>query len=231
MAMCRILTEYPMNAAWSIESVDCHGCHTAHMSCLHVQKPANDPMDPHIRRLLVSLAGSRAQWPVWLCSRSRAFVNPRNAPFCPVNKVKCHFQLQCADIQYLCHSAVVPIYLWSRHKHGAAPVIQTENVSTMAAERLEWCGCGTIGYVYLTIAGTAANQQARLIGAVLQEAQITHCAIVHGQLDLFALQLFLYFIVAHQFDCFIIGSGGNEITLRRPGHTIDWSFVVFGAFE
>lgn len=101
----------------------------------------------------------------------------------------------------------------------------------MAAQRLERRCRRTIRHVHLAIAGTAADQQTRLVGAVLQEAQIAHGAVVHRQLRLFALQLLLQLIVAHQLDRFVIGAGGDEIALRRPRHAVDGALVVFGALE
>lgn len=84
----------------------------------------------------------------------------------------------------------------------------------MTAKRLEGCRCGTIGDVHFAITSTATDQQAGFIRAVLEEAQIAYGSIVHGQFDFFALELLLLFIVAHKFYRFVIGSGGDEITLR-----------------
>lgn len=122
-------------------------------------------------------------------------------------------------------------HLRSRHKHRAAPIVQRQNMSTMSAQRLERRRRGAVCHIDLAIARTAADQQARLVGAVLEEAQIAHRSVVHGQLDLFALQLLLLFVVAHQLDGLVIGTGGDEIALRRPRHAIDAALVVFGAFE
>lgn len=104
-------------------------------------------------------------------------------------------------------------------------------MAAVSAQRLERRRCGTVRDVHFAVASSAADQQTGLVRAVLEEAQIAHGSVVHRQLDLFALQLLLLFVVAHQFDGFVVGAGGDEIALGRPGHAVDAALVVFGAFE
>lgn len=101
----------------------------------------------------------------------------------------------------------------------------------MSTQRLERCRSGTVRDIDFAVTSSSTDQQTGLVGAVLEEAQIAYRSIVHSQLDLFALQLLLLLVVAHQFDGFVVRTGGDEITLGRPGHAIDAALVVFGAFE
>ena len=55
-------------------------------------------------------------------------------------------------------------------------------MSAVTAQRLERGAGGAIGDVDLAIAGTAADQQTRLVRGILQEAQIANRAIVHRKL-------------------------------------------------
>lgn len=68
-------------------------------------------------------------------------------------------------------------------KHGAAPRVQRQNVTRVPRERLEWGAGGAIRHVYLAVAGAAADEQTRLVARVLDEAQVTHCPVVHRQFD------------------------------------------------
>lgn len=80
-------------------------------------------------------------------------------------------------------------------------------MTTVAAEGLEWGRGFTIGNVDFAITRTAANQQAGLVGCVLQEAQISNRSVMHRKFGLLAFQLFLGFVVAHQLHGFVIGTG------------------------
>jgi len=57
----------------------------------------------------------------------------------------------------------------------------------MAAERLVRLSGLAIGHVYLTVAGTAADEQTASVARVLDETNVPDRAIVHGQLNLLAL--------------------------------------------
>lgn len=101
----------------------------------------------------------------------------------------------------------------------------------MATERLERGGRFAVRHVDLAVARTATDQQAGLVRAVLEEAQVAHRTVVHGQLHLLALELLLGLVEAHQLDGFVVRAGRNEIAGRRPRHTVDRAFVVLGALE
>lgn len=59
----------------------------------------------------------------------------------------------------------------------------------MAAKRLVRLPGLTVGHVYLAIAGAPADQQTAPVGRVLDETNVPDRAVVHGQLDLLALQV------------------------------------------
>lgn len=104
-------------------------------------------------------------------------------------------------------------------------------MATVATQGLEWSGGFTIGNVDFAVARTAADQQARLVGCVLQEAQIPNRSVVHREFNFLAFQLFLVFVEAHQFHGFIVRTGRNQVTHRGPSHTVDRTLVVFRSFE
>lgn len=76
------------------------------------------------------------------------------------------------------------LVLRSGDEHRAAPVVQREDVAAVTAERLVGRRCRAIGDVDLAIARPATNQQTRFVGAVLEEAQVADCAVVHRQFNL-----------------------------------------------
>jgi len=57
----------------------------------------------------------------------------------------------------------------------------------MAAERLVRLSGLVIGHVYLTVTGTAADEQTASVARVLDETNVPDRAIVHGQFNLLAL--------------------------------------------
>ena len=78
------------------------------------------------------------------------------------------------------------LVLRAADEHRAAPVVQTEHVAAVAAERLERRARRAVRHVDLAVAGAAAYQQARFVRCVLQEAEVAHRTVVHGQFDLLA---------------------------------------------
>lgn len=101
----------------------------------------------------------------------------------------------------------------------------------MAAERLERRRRFTVGNVDLAVAGAATDQQAGLVGGVLEEAQIADRSVVHRQFDFLALELLLVLVEAHQLDRFVVGTGRDQVTHRGPRHAIDGALVVFRPLE
>lgn len=101
----------------------------------------------------------------------------------------------------------------------------------MSAQGLERSRRRTVGDVNLAVSGTAADQQTRLVHAVLDKAQVPDCAVVHRQLDLATLQLLLHVIVLHQLHRLVVGSGGDQVSHRRPRHAINRTLVVLCALE
>lgn len=59
-------------------------------------------------------------------------------------------------------------------------------MAAVPAEGLEGCSGGAIGDVDLAVACAAADQQAGLVGGVLEETEVTDRAVVHRQLDFLA---------------------------------------------
>lgn len=59
----------------------------------------------------------------------------------------------------------------------------------MAAERLVRLSGLAVGHIYLTVTGTAADEQTAPVGRILDETNVPDSAIVHGQLNLLALQI------------------------------------------
>lgn len=74
--------------------------------------------------------------------------------------------------------------LRSADEHRSTPVVKRQHVAAVAAQGLERCTSRAIGNVNLAIASTAADQKARLVRRVLEETQVAHRTIVHGQFDL-----------------------------------------------
>jgi len=74
--------------------------------------------------------------------------------------------------------------LRSADEHCSAPVVKRQHVAAVAAQGLERCTGRAIGNINLAVASTTADQEARLVRRVLEEAQIAHCTIVHSQFDL-----------------------------------------------
>lgn len=101
----------------------------------------------------------------------------------------------------------------------------------MAAERLVRLSGLAIGHVYLAVARAAANEQTAPVGSVLDETDVPDRAVVHGQLDLLALQVRCVRVELHQLHCLIVASGGYQRTVRRPRHAIYRTLVVSGPFE
>lgn len=125
--------------------------------------------------------------------------------------------------------------MWSYHRsgneHDAAPVVQRKHVPPVAAEGLERRRRFAVGNVDFAIAGAATDQQAGLVGGVLEEAQIADRSVVHRQFDFLALELLLVLVEAHQLDRFVVGTGRDQVTHRRPRHAVDRAFVVFRPLE
>jgi len=79
----------------------------------------------------------------------------------------------------------------------------------MAAERLVRLSGLAIGHVYLTVTGTAADEQTAPVARVLDETNVPDRAIVHGQLNLLALQIRRVRVESHQLDRFVVAAGGD----------------------
>lgn len=57
-------------------------------------------------------------------------------------------------------------------------------MAAVATQGLKRCTGRAIGNVNLAIASTTADQKARLVRRVLEEAQVAHRTIVHSQFNL-----------------------------------------------
>lgn len=79
----------------------------------------------------------------------------------------------------------------------------------MAAERLVRLSGLAVGHVYLAVTGTAADEQTAPVARVLDETNVPDRAIVHGQLDLLALQIRRVRVEPHQLDRLVIASSGD----------------------
>lgn len=101
----------------------------------------------------------------------------------------------------------------------------------MAAERLVGLPGLAVGDVYLAVARAAAYQQAAPVGRVLDEANVPDGAVVHGQLDLLALQVRRVRVELHQLHRLVVAPGRYQRTVRRPRHAVYRALVVSGALE
>lgn len=59
----------------------------------------------------------------------------------------------------------------------------------MTTERLVRLSSLAVGHVNLTVAGAATDEQTAPVSRVLDETNVPYRAIMHGQLDLLALQI------------------------------------------
>jgi len=86
----------------------------------------------------------------------------------------------------------------------------------MAAERLVRLSGLAVGHVYFTVAGAAADQETAPVCRVLDETNVPDRAVVHGQLDLLALQIRRVRVKSHQLDRLVVAAGRDQRTIRRP---------------
>lgn len=101
----------------------------------------------------------------------------------------------------------------------------------MAAKRLVRLPGLAVGHVNLAIAGATADEKTTPVGRVLDETNVPDGAVVHGQLDLLALQVRSFRVELHQFHRLVITSSRYQRTVRRPRHTIYRALVMSGPFE
>jgi len=101
----------------------------------------------------------------------------------------------------------------------------------MAAECLVRLSGLAVGHVYLTVTGTAADEQTAPVGRVLDETNVPDSAIVHGQLDLLALQIRRVRVEPHQLYRLVVAAGSDQRSIRRPRHAVYRALVVSGTFE
>lgn len=104
-------------------------------------------------------------------------------------------------------------------------------MTAMAAESLVRAAGGAVGHVDLAVPGAAADEQARLVRGVLEEAEVPHGSVVHGQFDLLALQVRGLRVEPHELHRLVIASGRHEVPGGRPGHAVDRPLVMPRPFE
>lgn len=86
----------------------------------------------------------------------------------------------------------------------------------MAAERLVRLPGLAVCHVYLTISGAAADEQATPVGRVFEKTDVSDRAVVHGQLDLLALQIRRVRVELHQLHRLVVAPGCYQRAVRRP---------------
>lgn len=74
--------------------------------------------------------------------------------------------------------------LRSRHEHCTAPIVKRQDVTAMTAECLVRRWSCAVGDVNLAIARATADQKAGFVRAVLEEAKVANCSVVHCEFDL-----------------------------------------------
>lgn len=86
----------------------------------------------------------------------------------------------------------------------------------MAAKRLVRLPGLAVGYVYLAVARAATNQQTAPVGRVLDETNVPDSTVVHGQLDLLALQVRRLRVELHQLHRLVVAPSRYQRTVWRP---------------
>ena len=76
---------------------------------------------------------------------------------------------------------------------------------------------GTIGQMYPAVSGSARCQERRACPIVIQENTISDRTVVHRDLRLVASQATGDGIVFENFDHFVVGPGGDQVTFGTPG--------------
>lgn len=96
-----------------------------------------------------------------------------------------------------------------RDEAGAAPVVQRHHHLRVARHRLEGRDGVAVGHVDLVVAAAGRQQQGGAAAGVVDEAEVAHGAVVHGEPVLVAVGTVRGRVVADQVDGLVVASGGQ----------------------
>ena len=115
---------------------------------------------------------------------------------------------------------------------GRGPGTERQDVTAVPGEGGDGLSRGRVRHVNLAVAGAARGQRLR----VAHEDDVSHRAVVHGQLRLLLAaadlaDAALLRVEAHNLDRLVVGAGCDEVALRAPREAVDGALVVARTFH